>query len=404
MLTECGVTASTEDARVLTWATLPLYIGGLMGPFGTMVVISIYPELRETFDADNASVTWAFSGYLLAMAALLLVSGTIGERLGRRRVTRATFIVYAIAAFAAALAPTLGWFIGLRIVMGAANAFITPLLIAGLSEVIPPNRLGRAIGVYAAFQAAGGAVSPFVSGVVAEIDWRWSFVIVGAVASALALRPAQGEPRPAADAPPIRPLFQPRMIRLWVAALTAAAGPVGLAVIIGVRLRDGLGVSSSGTGTILLASGLVTMVASARWGSVIDRVGGRRASTVAIGAALCVTAPLGLFGSPLLLVPAWILAATLVGFIPVNLQRLAAVAVPENRGGALSSVLAFRFIGHAIGPLIFLPILDQSPGWTFAAAASLGVITLAGFLLADPEPTTDPAPATRADPTTGAGS
>ncbi len=402
MLKECGVTATAEDTRVLTWATLPLYVGGLMGPFGTLVVISIYPELRETFDADNASVTWAFSGYLLAMAALLLVSGTIGERLGRRRVTRATFIIYAIAAFAAALAPTLGWFIALRVVMGAANAFITPLLIAGLSEVIPPSRLGRAIGVYSAFQAAGGAISPFVSGVVAEIDWRWSFVIVGAVASVLALRPAQGEPRPAADAPPIRPLFQPRMIRLWVAALTAAAGPIGLAVIIGVRLRDGLDLSSSGTGAILLASGLVTMVTSAHWGSVIDRVGGRRASIFAIVAALGVTAPLGLFDSPLLLAPAWILAAALVGFIPVNLQRLAAVAVPENRGGALSSVLAFRFIGHAVGPLIFLPTLDQSPGWTFAAAASLGVITLAGFLLADPEPTTDPAPATGT--TTGAGS
>lgn len=354
-----------------------------MGPFGTMVVISIYPELREAFDADNSSVTWAFSGYLLAMAALLLVSGTIGERFGRRRVTRATFIVYAAAAFAAAVAPTLGWFIALRVVMGAANAFITPLLIAGLSEVIPPNRLGRAIGIYAAFQAAGGAVAPFVSGVIAEVDWRWSFVIVGSVAALLAFRPAEGEPRPAADSPPIRPLFQPHMIRLWIAAFTAAAGPIGLAVIIGVRLRDGLDMSSSGTGTVLLASGLVTMTASARWGSVIDRVGGRKASIVAVSAALAIATPLGLFDSPLLLIPAWILAAALIGFIPVNLQRLAAVAVPENRGGALSSVLAFRFIGHAVGPLVFLPTLEQSPGWTFAAAGSLGIITLAGFLLAE---------------------
>lgn len=390
MLPECGVATTSEDARVLTWATLPLFVGGFMGPFGTMVVISIYPELREAFDADNSSVTWAFSGYLLAMAALLLVSGTSGERFGRRRVTRATFIIYAVAAFAAAVAPTLGWFIALRVVMGAANAFITPLLIAGLSEVIPPNRLGRAIGVYSAFQAAGGAVAPFVSGVIAEVDWRWSFVIVGAVAAILALRPAEGAPRPAADSPPIRPLFQPRMIRLWIAAFTAAAGPIGLAVIIGVRLRDGLNMSSSGTGTILLASGLVTMVASARWGSVIDSVGGRRTSIVAIGAAVAIVAPLGLFDSPLLLVPAWILAAALIGFIPVNLQRLAAVAVPENRGGALSSVLAFRFIGHAVGPLVFLPTLEQSPGWTFAAAGSLGIITLGGFLLADPASATGP--------------
>lgn len=380
------MTVAGKEDRVLTLATLPLYVGGLMGPFGTMVVISIYPELRETFNADNSAVTWSFSGYLFAMAALLLVSGTIGERLGRRRVTRTTFVVYAVAALAAAVAPTLGWFIALRVVMGAANAFITPLLIAGLSEVIPPQRLGRAIGVYAAFQAAGGAVAPFVSGVIAEVNWRWSFVIVAVVAAVLALRPAQGEPRPATEAPPIRPLFQPRMIRLWIAALTAAAGPIGIAVIIGVRLRDGLDMSSSATGTVLLASGLVTMTASARWGSVIDRIGGRRASILAIGAALTILTPLGLLDRPATLIPAWILAAGLIGFIPVNLQRLAAVAVPENRGGALSSVLAFRFIGHAIGPLLLLPLLAQSPGLTFVAAAGLGVITLVGFLLAETAP------------------
>ena len=376
---------STDDTRVLTWDTLPLYLGGLMGPFGTMVVISIYPELRESFDATTAGVTWSFSGYLFAMALFLLVSGTIGERLGRRRVTRATFIIYAIAALAAAVAPTLGWFIAVRVVMGAANAFITPLLIAGLSEVIPAARLGRAVGVYAAFQAAGAAVAPFVSGVLAEIDWRWSHVVVAALTGALALRPAQGEPRPDTDAPPIRPLFQPRMIRLWAAAFAGAAGPIGLGVIIGVRLRDGLGVSSSTAGAILLASGLVTMATSPRWGSVIDRIGGRRASLLAVSAAMLAAAPLGLIGSVVALVPAWILVAALLSYIPVNIQRLAAIAVPENRGGALSSVLSFRFMGHAAGPLLFLPMLDAAPGWTFFAATSLGLVTLAGFLLAERE-------------------
>ncbi len=376
----------STDTRVLTWDTLPLYLGGLMGPFGTMVVISIYPELRASFDASTEGVTWSFSGYLFAMAALLLVSGTIGERLGRRRVTRATFVVYAAAALAAALAPTLGWFIALRIVMGMANAFITPLLIAGLSEVIPASRLGRAVGVYAAFQAAGGAVAPFVSGVIAEVDWRWSFVVVAALAAVLALRPAEGEPRPDTDAPPIRPLFQPRMIRLWAAAFAAAAGPIGLGVIVGVRLRDGLGVSSSAAGAVLLMSGLATMATSARWGSVIDRIGGHRASLLAVSAALVAAAPLGLIDSVLVLVPAWIVAAALLSYLPVNLQRLAAVAVPENRGGALSSVLSFRFIGHAAGPLVFLPMLDSAPGRTFLAATALGLITLAGFLLAERDP------------------
>ena len=381
------MTTSAED-RILTTRTLPYLVGGFLGPFGTMVVISIYPELRNSFDASTNAVTWSFSGYLFAMAGLLLVSGTIGERYGRRRVTRVTFIVYAIASLVAAITPTLGLFIAARVVMGAANAFITPLLIAGLSEIIDENRLGRAVGVYAGFQAAGSAVAPFASGLMAEIDWRWTFVIVAVVSVVLSLRPAPGEPRPSVDAPPIRPLFHLPMTRLWLGAFTAAAGPMGLAVLVGVRLRDELDVSSSTAGTILLASGLVTMATSPRWGSAIDRLGGRRASVLALGATISVGATLGLFDRVPTFVVVWLLLSTVVGLIPLNLQRLAALAVPENRGGALSSVLAFRFFGHAAGPLVFVPMLEWSAPTALAAASTLGLVTLTVYVLAEPTPRT----------------
>ncbi|MEM9466452.1 MAG: MFS transporter [Actinomycetota bacterium] len=381
--------ATTTDDRILTRETFPFLVGGFLGPFGTMVVISIYPELRESFDASNSAVTWSFSGYMFAMALLMLISGTIGERYGRRRVTRTTFIVYAAASLIGAIAPTLGVFLGARIVMGIANAFITPLLLAGLSEIVDERRLGRAVGVYASFQAAGAAVAPFASGVIAEVDWRWTFVLVGVVSIALALRPAPGEPRPAAEAPPIRPLLRGPMIRLWAAGFAAAAGPIGLAVLVGVRLRDQLDVTSSTAGVILLASGLVTMVTSPFWGSSIDRLGGRQASLVAVGSTVVIGASLGLFDGAGSFTTVWLVTSATYGFIALNLQRLAAVAVPDNRGGALSSVLAFRFLGHAAGPLVFVPMLEWSAPVAFATASALGVVTLAVYLTAE-QPT--PAP------------
>lgn len=370
-------------APILTAQTLPYLVGGFLGPFGTMAVISIYPELRQSFDASTAAVTWSFSGYLFAMAGLLLVSGTIGERLGRRRVTRATFIAYAAASLVAAVAPSLGWFVAARIVMGAGNAFITPLLIAGLSEIIDQERLGRAVGVYAAFQAAGAAASPFASGLMAEVDWRWTFVLVAAVSVVLATRPAPGEPRPATNAPPIRPLLRPPMIRLWIGAFVAAAGPMGLAVLVGVRLRDQLDVSSSTAGVVLLTSGLVTMATSPRWGSAIDRLGGGKASVLAVGSTVVLGGTLGVFDDTAVFVTAWLLCSTVFGFIALNLQRLAAIAVPDNRGGALSSVLAFRFFGHAAGPLVFVAMLEWSAPIAFAAASALGLVTLAVYLVAE---------------------
>ena len=372
----------TTPHRVLTATTLPLYLGGFLGPFGTLVVISIYPELRDSFSASTQAVNWAFSGYMIPLALLLTVSGTIGERFGRRRVTRWTFVVYAAASLLCVAAPNLGLFLSARVLQGLANAFITPLLIAGLTEVTPPARLGRAIGVYTSFQAAGGAVAPFAGGLAAAVDWRWAFVAVGVVSLLLAARPPAGEPRPAASAPPIRPLLTKRMSTLWVAALTAAAGPLGLAVVVGLYLRDELGIGSAAAGIVLLLGGVGGAVMGPTWGRLLDSWGARRASSVSLTAVIVVVAPLGLITRSWVFTIVWTIAAGLIGFVVVNLQHLAAVAVPDNRGGALSSVLAFRFLGHAIGPLVWVPVFAVDPRWAFIGAGGLAIVTLLALLAA----------------------
>jgi hypothetical protein len=92
--------------------------------------------------------------------------------------------------------------------------------------------------------------------------------------------------------------------------------------------------------------------------------------------------PLGFITGAVLFAIAWTLVGSLVNFIVVILQNLAAVAVPENRGGALSSVLCFRFVGHGIGPLVWIPMFAWNPSWTFVIATGLGVITLGSFVTA----------------------
>src|SRR5918998_679045 len=91
--------------------TLPLYVGGFLGPFGGGIVAVLVPQLREAFDATTAGVAVSIPAYLVPFAVLQLVSGTIGERLGRRRVVRTGYIVYAALMAAGALAPDLGTFI-----------------------------------------------------------------------------------------------------------------------------------------------------------------------------------------------------------------------------------------------------------------------------------------------------
>src|SRR3954466_9915969 len=104
--------------------TLPLYVGGFLGPFGGGVVAVLVPQLREAFDATTAGVALSIPAYLVPFAALQLVSGTIGERLGRRRVVRTGYIVYAVLSVLAAFVPTLGAFLVVRALQGCANAFL----------------------------------------------------------------------------------------------------------------------------------------------------------------------------------------------------------------------------------------------------------------------------------------
>jgi MFS family permease len=371
-----------QPGGVLSAATLPLYLGGFLGPFGTMVVISIYPELRDSFGASTEAVNWAFSGYMIPLALLLTVSGTIGERLGRRRVTQWTFVIYAVASLLCAVAPSLGLFLAARVVQGGANAFITPLLIAGLTEVTAPQRLGRAIGVYSSFQAAGGALAPFAGGLAAAVDWRLAFVVVGMVSLLLATRPPAGEPRRAAAAPPIRPLLTRRMSTLWAASFTAAAGPIGLAVVVGLYLRDELAIGSTATGIVLLLGGAGGALMGPTWGRLLDAWGSRRASVVSLTGVMVTGAPLGWITGSVTFAAAWMVVGGLIGFLVVNLQHLAAVAVPDNRGGALSSVLAFRFMGHALGPLVWIPVFGVDPKWAFAGATAVGLITLGALVAA----------------------
>src|SRR3954451_20786462 len=72
--------------RARASATLPLYVGGFIGPFGGAVIAVLLPQLRDGFYATPAPGRVAIPAYLVPFAVFQLVSGTIGERLGRRRV------------------------------------------------------------------------------------------------------------------------------------------------------------------------------------------------------------------------------------------------------------------------------------------------------------------------------
>src|SRR4051795_12473332 len=264
--------------------TLPFYVGGFLGPFGGGVVAVLVPQLRDAFDATTAGVAAAIPAYLIPFAALQLVSGTLGERLGRRRVVRTGYLAYAVLSPLAALVPNLAGFLIVRALQGGANAFLTPLLLAGLADEVPPRQIGRAVGTFAAVQTAAVALSPLCGGLLGAVDWRLAFFLPALVAAGLALLPP-ADARPRDEVPRLRAVMTRRIGLLSGAAFAGYAGVTGVGFLVAVLAADDFGLSSVTRGLLLAGFGIAGMLLGRAAGAAVDRYG--RVPVALTGAIVC---------------------------------------------------------------------------------------------------------------------
>jgi ACDE family multidrug resistance protein len=170
-----------------------------------------------------------------------------------------------------------------------------------------------------------------------------------------------------------------RMLIFGGGVFFAAAGPIGIAVLVGVAARDELGLSGGEAGLLLICGPLAAMITGPFWGRLLDHWGHRRSSLVATAAATTVGGLLALGTTPVLLAVISAVSGALIGFVVVVVQSMASTIVDGNRGGALSFVLAFRFLGHGIGPVVWIPVLGISTPGALIGASLLGIITFAAF-------------------------
>ncbi len=338
--------------------TFPLYAGGFLGPFGGAMLVAIIPNVARGLDTSVGYVAAAITAYMVPFAALQLVSGTVAERLGARRVVRAGYLGFGAAALACAFAPEIWSFLAARALMGAANAFLSPILLAALSEVAAPEVLGRSVGTFAAAQTAGLTLAPVLGGALGEVSWRLAFVLV-AVASAVLALPRQslgvGE-RPATGKGSLRAL-----LNRWISLLAAKAvlgylgfTAIGFVLVLVAAEEFGLG---SGTRGLLVAGYGVGGILLGRYaGSVVDRLG--RPTTALAGAVACTAGVAGLAVAP----SPWALALVYFGvgcgaaFVWAGLNTIAVESFPANRAGATSAYSAFKFAGVAVAPLLYVPL------------------------------------------------
>jgi MFS family permease len=340
------------------------------------MVAPLLTDMAGSLRTTRSGVAASLTVYYLVFAAVQLVSGTLGERWGRRRTVQAAFVLYAIATLWCAVATSLEPLLAGRALQGAANAFTSPLLIAGLVELVPAERLSRAVGTYASWQAAGLSLAPVVGGVVGDLSWRLPFVVVAGVSAVLACWPPPGGAR---SAEPVRwrPLLSVRLALLSLAAFAAFAGSNGLPFLVALYAWDRFGAGPAVAGAMIAGFGLAGIALGPVWGHVTGRLGARRAAALGALAGAASVAAVGWTTTAVQLALLWTLVGAAAALVTVALQRLTLDAVPANRGGAVSVASAFRFAGGATGPVLWLPIYLNHPRGGFLAAAGAVLAVLA---------------------------
>ncbi len=280
--------------------TFPLYVGGFLGPFGGAMLVALIPNVADGLDTSLGYVAAAITAYMVPFAVLQLVSGTLAERIGPRRVVRGGYIGFGLAALACALAPEIWSFLAARAAMGAANAFLSPILLAALSEVAAPGVLGRTVGTFAAAQTAGLMLAPILGGLLGEISWRLAFVLVAVVAVVLAL-PRQTLGTGVRQLVPNERASLGSLLNRWIALLAAQAllGYLGFTAIGFVLVLVGaeeFGLGSTARGLLIAGYGIGGILLGRYAGSVVDRAG--RPATALAGAIACTAGVLGLVVAP----------------------------------------------------------------------------------------------------------
>jgi len=166
--------ASTRGRWVLATAVL----GSAIAFLEATVVNVALPTIGRELDTDVAGLQWTINGYLLTLAALILIGGSLGDRYGRRRVFEVGAVWFTLASALCAVAPSIEVLVAARVVQGIGGALLTPGSLAIIEATFHEDDRGRAIGAWSALTGVAGAVGPLLGGYLIDaVTWRAIFLI-----------------------------------------------------------------------------------------------------------------------------------------------------------------------------------------------------------------------------------
>ncbi|MFF5566277.1 MFS transporter [Streptomyces sp. NPDC012623] len=174
------------------WVILTTVLGSSMAMLDSTVVNVALPHIGASLNADLAVLQWTVNAYMLTLAGLILLGGSLGDRYGRRRVFVLGVVWFALGSLLCGIAPDAVVLIIARALQGVGGALLVPGSLAIIQASFHPEDRARAVGVWSGLGGVGAAIGPFLGGwLVDGPGWRWVFLInvpLAAVCVPVALR------------------------------------------------------------------------------------------------------------------------------------------------------------------------------------------------------------------------
>ena len=242
------------------------------------------------------AVQWVVLAYLLAITAVIVSAGRLGDRLGRRRLLLAGLLLFALACGLCAMAPSLHWLIAARVLQGLGAAIMMAMTLGMVGDTVSKARTGRVMGLLGTLSAVGTAMGPSVGGVLLSLwSWRALFLLgapLGLLAAALAYRYLPDEPGARAATPFWSSLASPGLrAGLGMSALVSAV-MMATFVVGPFYLSRGLGLAPAWMGLVMAVGPCVAAVTGVPAGHLTDRFGSSRMT--ALGLAIMAVGALSL--------------------------------------------------------------------------------------------------------------
>ncbi len=184
-----GSASDKLDKDVLLVAGV-VVLGAIMSILDITVVSVAQPTFQQVFDATPAQTAWTMTGYTLALASVIPLTGWAADRFGTKRLYMLAVGLFAAGSVLCATATSIEMLTGFRVLQGLGGGMLMPLGMTIMTRAAGPERIGRVMAVLGVPMLLGPIFGPILGGWLIDIaSWHWIFLInvpIGAVALAYA--------------------------------------------------------------------------------------------------------------------------------------------------------------------------------------------------------------------------